>query len=284
MESKKKKQKSTKAPQYEDAVMKTMAQFFADELLPYFGIEGKVAGIAPTELVQVEVRKKYQDMNLVMEDGSWKHFEFQSCNGGIKDLKRFRSYEADTSYQYNVSVTTYVLYSGDIHKPMTEFSEGVNTYRVVPITLADMDGDALLNKLKVKNNTGAVLEGSDLISLALCPLMGGKMKTSEKIKSAYEILYQASMLNAEEKDKIEAVLYAMAEKFLESVDMEEIKEMVRMTRLGQMLLEEGMEEGMKQEKIQNAKNLLDILPEEVIAERLGLSLETVQKLKEEAKK
>ncbi len=61
------------------------------------------------------------------------------------------------------------------------------------------------------------------------------------------------MLNAEEKDKIEAVLYAMAEKFLESIDMEEIKEMVRMTRLGQMLLEEGMEEGMKQEKIQNAK-------------------------------
>ena len=33
---------------------------------------------------------------------------------------------------------------------------------------------------------------------------------------------------------------------------------------------------------QNAKNLLDILTVEVIAERIGLPLETVQKLKEES--
>lgn len=283
MESKKKKQENTKAPQYEDAVMKTMAQFFAEELLPYFGIAGRAVGIAPTELVKVEVRKKYQDMNLVMEDGSWKHFEFQSHDGGLKDLKRFRAYEADTSYQYNVSVTTYVLYSGNIHKPVTEFSEGVNTYRVVPITLADMDGDELLDKLKTKSNSGEILERRELIPLALCPLMGGGTKTSEKIRKAYEVLYQAPALNKQEKEKIEAVLYAMAEKFLDSADMEDVKEMVRMTRLGQMLLEEGMEKGMEQERMQIAKNLLDILQEDVIAEKLGLSLETVQKLKEEAK-
>ncbi|MDO4470905.1 MAG: hypothetical protein Q4C84_13790, partial [Bacillota bacterium] len=35
----------------------------------------------------------------------------------------------------------------------------------------------------------------------------------------------------------------MAEKFLENVEMNEIREMMRMTRLGQMLREEGREEG-----------------------------------------
>lgn len=35
----------------------------------------------------------------------------------------------------------------------------------------------------------------------------------------------------------------MADKFLESMDMEAIKEDMRMTKLGQMLLNEGMETG-----------------------------------------
>ena len=49
-----------------------------------------------------------------------------------------------------------------------------------------------------------------------------------------------------EVEKIESVVYAMAEKFLENVEMDEIREMMRMTRLGQMLREEGREEGRKE--------------------------------------
>lgn len=54
-----------------------------------------------------------------------------------------------------------------------------------------------------------------------------------------------------------------------------------MTRLGQMLLEEGIKEGERETKLNNARNLLDILDEKMIAERIGLPLETVRKLKKE---
>lgn len=77
----------------------------------------------------------------------------------------------------------------------------------------------------------------------------------------------------------------MADKFLDFADMEDVKEAVRMTRLGQLLLEEGMEKGIKtgeqETKLNNARNLLDILDEKIIAERIGLPLETVRKLKKE---
>lgn len=76
----------------------------------------------------------------------------------------------------------------------------------------------------------------------------------------------------------------MADKFLEAADMEEVKEAVRMTRLGQMLLEEGIKEGERETKLNNARNLLDILDEKMIAERIGIPLETVKKLKKENKK
>ena len=34
-------------------------------------------------------KETLQDLNLVMEDGSWIHFEFQSKNEGLEGLKDF---------------------------------------------------------------------------------------------------------------------------------------------------------------------------------------------------
>ena len=71
---------------------------------------------------------------------------------GLAGLKRFRTYEALTSYQHKVPITTYVLFSGNIKNPMTSFSEGINTYKVAPIILKLMADKFLepaeLNKLK----------------------------------------------------------------------------------------------------------------------------------------
>ena len=41
------------------------------------------------------------------------------------------------------------------------------------------------------------------------------------------------------------MLYTLADKFLDNADLDEIKEVVAMTRIGQMLLDEGMERGME---------------------------------------
>ena len=139
--------------QHEDAVLKIAAQFFAKELLPYLGIDGKVISSAPTESIVLNLKKFYEDINLIMEDGTWKHFEFQSKNEGIPGLKRFRSYEAVTSYQYDVSVTTYVFYSGNIRNPVTSFTEGITTYHVIPIIMKDHSADKLIKTLKEKGYT-----------------------------------------------------------------------------------------------------------------------------------
>ncbi|MBO5070058.1 MAG: hypothetical protein J6C37_06830 [Roseburia sp.] len=269
------------AQQQEDGALKTSMHFFADELLPYLHIPGKVVSFAPTELVHLDLQKLYQDFNLVMEDGSWKHFEFQSTNEGLVGLKRFRAYEALTSYQHKVEVTTYVLYSGTIKRPMTEFTEGINTYRVHPIIMQDEDADQLIAKLQRKIEAGEPLTKQDIVPLTLCPLMGGTMTQKERIKATYEIMRQVTDVPPEEIRKIEAVIYAMADKFLESMDLDEIMEDISMTRLGRKLVNKGIYEGENENKLKNAKNLLDLLDEQTIAERIGLPLETVRQLKKE---
>ena len=45
--------------------------------------------------------------------------------------------------------------------------------------------------------------------------------------------------------------------------------------------EEGREEGITLNKLENAKNLLDVLSDDVIAEKIGLSLEQVKKLRQQ---
>ena len=158
--------------QQEDAAMKTLALFFAEELFPLVNIKGKVKRVAPTEIVHLELKKMYQDFNYEMEDNSWAHLEFQSTNEGVQGLKRFRTYEALTSYQYGVAITTYVLFSGNIKNPVTEYSEGINTYRVHPIILQGRNADQLLGTLEAKIQTGEEIAREELVELAMCSLMG----------------------------------------------------------------------------------------------------------------
>ena len=44
----------------------------------------------------------------------------------------------------------------------------------------------------------------------------------------------------------------------------------------------GVEKGRNIEKIENAKKLLDVLDDDTISEKLGLSIEMIQKLRAEA--
>ena len=240
------KQKQTGANMIEDSVMKTMVRFFADEMLPYLGIKGKVKMIAPTEEIHMEIKRLYEDMNLIMEDGTWKHFEFQSTNGGITDLKRFRVYEALTSQENKVPVVTYVLFSGKIQNPQYQFTEGINTYRVIPIIMQNKNADRIIHKLMKKQARGKPIDRQELVALALTPLMQGKIPMKDRIKNALQIVGREICLKAEETQKIQAVIYALAEKFLKYEEMDEIKGVMNMTRLGQMLVDDGISQGIVQ--------------------------------------
>ena len=257
----------------EDAIHKITTQFFSKELLPYFNIVGEVDHIGPTEIVHLEVKKFYEDLNLVMKDGSWAHFEFQSTDKGITDLKRFRCYEALTSQQYNVVVRTYVLYSGNIKNPITEYTEGFNTYRVQPIIMKGYCIETIFENITYKLENSIPVTKEDLIPLALCPLMSGNLSQKERIQKALHIMKDSKQI-APDVDKIEAVIYAMASKFLNSTELNQIKEELKMTELGLLLYNDGIEEGIKQgitqgmqqASLKDAKNLL----------KNGVSFEVIQ--------
>ena len=52
------------------------------------------------------------------------------------------------------------------------------------------------------------------------------------------------------------MLYTLADKFLDRAELDEIKEVIRMTRLGQMLMDEGMEKGIELNQTDSIKKLM----------------------------
>lgn len=234
--------------QLEDKALKTAAQYFGSELLPLWGIPGRVKGIAPTEQIHLEVARFTEDFNYEMEDGSWVHLEFESDSITVKDLRRFRVYEAYISYQYGVTVTTYVVCSSNVKRIKSELREGLNTYRVHIVRMQDTDGDPIIRDLEEKQKQGIGLKKEELVSLILTPLMSGKLMQKERIGKGLQILqkeYDTVNINREELQCMQAVLYAFAAKFLSKMELEDIKEVMTMTVLGQMLMNEGLEKGME---------------------------------------
>lgn len=75
-----------------------------------------------------------------------------------------------------------------------------------------------------------------------------------------------------DKEKIEAVMYAMAEKFLDEMDLEEIKEDLKMWKIGKILVDEGRNEA-TQKIIRNMKDKFSV---EQIAEVTDMSIKEIE--------
>ncbi len=240
MEKSDRQERSKSLGQIEDEIMKTGALFFGEELLKWLGVKEPVKRIAPTELVHLEARKMYQDFNYEMENGWWYHIEFESDPITKEDLRRFREYEAATSRTYGVEVLTCVVCTAGGKRQLSELTEGINTYRVKLIQMKKKDGDKILKKIQKKKR----LKRKDLIPVLLSPLMGGRSDIRTRILEGIRAVNRkGTAVSTEEAEKMEAMLYALANKLLDKADLEKIKEEIKMTKLGEMLRADFIEEG-----------------------------------------
>ena len=105
--------------------------------------------------------------------------------------------------------------------------------------------------------------------------MAGNSSIKDRITTAYGILRNSTEINKIDGAKAEAMLYAFADKFLDAIDLKNLKEEISMTRLGQMIWDDSRE-----------ATLLELLKDGLltlqdVAIRLDISEEEVKKLLEE---
>lgn len=263
---------------YEDMIMKRAMDIFAEDGLKFFGIDKKVKDTGSTEIVVLEIKNMFMDYTFLMEDDTYIHFEFQTTNKGVTDLRRFRTYEALLNMQTGKDVVTYVVYSGDIKNPLSGYESGINSYRVNAISMANKDGDKIFNDIIDKMKSGEELSKQDIIALTFTPIMGGKLSKGDKIVNAIRVVKD---IDKDYRYDVESILYAFANKFLSGKDLEKVREEIKMTELGKSLIEEGIEKGKSEGKQENAietakRAIKKGMSNEVISELTELSIEDIE--------
>ncbi len=237
--------------QLEDKVMKTAAQYFGKDLLPYLGIKGKVLRAAPTEHIHLDARRLEDDFNFEMEDGSYKHLEFESDQITVKDLRRFREYEAFLGMTCGAPVSTVVICTANVKHPKTELINGDSIFRVQVICLKNKDGDKILRLLEKRRAKGKSLGQKRLIPLVLTPLMAGESKVEDQISRGLELLHcKEAGIEKEVRRNMETILYALAVKLLNGDALEHVKEKFGMTLLGEMLVADGEKKGLQRGRME----------------------------------
>ena len=269
---------------YEDVIMKRVMNSFAQSGLRFLGITDEAVEPVETELVTLEIQDLLMDHAFRLPDGSYLHLEFQSTDKGVKDLRRFRKYEAILSEKKGAEVVTYVVYTNDIKNPQTTLKNGINTYQVKAVLLADWDSRQVLSDLKAALRQEQTLSDEQITALAFVPVMSRQTERVEVLSEAVQISHQID--DSQRKMDVQAILFAFASKFLTGQSLERIKEEIAMTQLGQMIYDDGKKKGIEQGRIlatiELARELLDILSDEAIAKKTKLPLSEVQRLRAES--
>ena len=258
---------------HEDAILKMGFDYFRDTILKILGIHHDFVESGITELVELTIHSLYMDFTFLTKDDFYIHIEFQTTDSGKKDLRRFHAYESVLSHKTGKNVITYVIYSGGIEHAVTEMKCGTYTYRVIPIFLTAKDADSVLKRLREKKQRGEIFTEEDFAQLAITPLMSSEIKRKDVILESIKLSKTEKSITAE---KTMAMLYTLADKFLTGNDLEEVKEAVAMTRIGQMIFDDGVVRGREEERrlMSALISKLGYKPNDVVAGNLlGLSLQ-----------
>ena len=150
---------------------------------------------------------------------------------------------------------------------------GINQYNVKAVSMYDRNGDIVIEEVEKKLNNNIEVTKQDLIALTFTPIMSGKLSKLDKIIKSIKLVKK---IDSEYKYDIESMLYAFADKFLDGKDLEKVKEEISMTKLGEMLIEDGIKkgkvEGKEEQAIETAKVAIkEGMSDELITKLTGLT-------------
>ena len=142
--------------------------------------------------------------------------------------------------------------------------------------MGNFSADKILNDVKDKLVLGKELTLTDIAWLEFTPLMDSKISKDKVIELSTDIS------DKDVKNQCQTILLSLALKFNIEIS-DELGRKIRMSPLGQKIFNEGIEEGKIEKQREIARNLLDVLNDQMIAKKCDLSLEEVKQLRKEYK-
>ncbi|PNR98817.1 hypothetical protein X927_07630 [Petrotoga mexicana DSM 14811] len=251
----------------QDIIFKKMSELFKDKTIEYYELNlPKIISVKPTELPVINVSDRNMDFVFELEDNSLLHLEFQTT-WKKADLLRFAQYDIALYQKERRKINTVVIYSGKYESAENELDMGSNKYKVQQVFMIKYDGIKRYKEIKGKIEKGESLTDKDLMDLVFLPLMRNEKSEEEVTKEALELAIEIPDEN--KKEAVIGSLLGFSDNYVREEYLNKLKEVIRMTKIGASLFEEGVEkgkrEGERKGKLEERKELII----EILNQRFG---------------
>ena len=266
-----------------DIISKYTSGLFRDATLEFYGIKAaKIKEPVNIEFPRLEIAMKKADFIFLLEDDTYQHLEFETSYKKT-NLIRFADYDVQIYKKYKKKVQTVIIYSSEVKKAAKSLDIGSLKYTPDVVMMCDYDGNAIYAELERKLQAKETLTDTDMLNLIFLPLLRSDIPKYELAEKSIEL---AKTIEDETKqDTCIASTVAFMERYLTNDEINKILEVVKMTRVANLLIQEAVEEAVKETEnkkaVEIAISLLDVLNVETIAAKTKLTVEKVNELKEE---
>ncbi|MDK2906844.1 MAG: hypothetical protein PWQ66_805 [Petrotoga sp.] len=203
----------------------------------------KIISVKPIDIPVIKVSNQNPDFVFELEDNSLLHLEFQTT-WKKADLLRFAQYDIALYQKERRKINTVVMYSGKYESAESELDMGSNKYKVQQVFMIKYDGIKRYEEIKEKIEKEEELTDKDLMDLVFLPLMRNEKNEEEVTKDVFELAIKIPDEN--KKEAVIGSLLGFSDSYVRDECLNELKEVIRMTKIGTSLFEEGVEEGEKE--------------------------------------
>lgn len=244
-----------------DILFKCLSELYKNQALSVYGFDFPVIKeMIPNEFPEVKADAKRADSIFMLEDGSILLLEYESNNRIAENHLKYIDYSfrivnrfyKETKEIKQVHVA--IIYSSEIEKASEYLNIGSVIIKSQAVFMKQHDGDMVFKTIEEKISNGESLYQDEILSFILVPLMKSKLDKKHVIRNAIEL--SKNITGELTQAEVIAGLLTVSDKFIDQQYANNVKEWLKLTKVGR-LFEEEKQEAVKQALIQQAQILLE---------------------------
>lgn len=237
----------------QDITMKLVAEMLKGKSFEPFGLPDiRIREVLPTNLPAIEANELRMDHLFLLEDESLAIVDYESTYSK-KDVLKYINYIARILKKYFrehhgklPQIHLVVIYSADIEKISTAvFDFGCIRLVIEAAFMKRLETDKIYRKIIEKTRRGEALDDAEMLELIVLPLtVKGERQQQEMAAKAIEL----AKILPDEKQSLSALsgILTFSDKILDQEFAKKIKEEIKMTKVVQMIFNDGVESGVAQ--------------------------------------
>ncbi len=279
------------AYQNKDIVSKLFGDRMKGKPLSLFGLGSnlKVVDVRPTNIPIVQARELRMDNLFELEDGSVAILDYESVYKK-ENFTKYGRYIMDVIDRYlreekEPDIHMMVLYTADIEEAKASMERTACRIQVEASYLAGVPSEEWMEDARKRIEEGNITDEM-LMHLVILPLTyKGEEKKQKAIKDCVDLAKQIP--DKEQETFVLAGILSFTDKVISEKTRQYIKEVLGMTQVGRMLMDEGRQEGRREGDMERArKTALNMLKRgdslKDVAEILELPVDVIKSWEQEA--